>query len=54
MSDSLREKHAAASEESGLSRAGLCVAVVLCIVCCALILLIPSQSINVDTVYQGF
>jgi hypothetical protein len=30
------------------------VAIVLCIVCCALILLIPTESINVDTVYQGF
>lgn len=29
-------------------------AVALCIACCTLILLIPTESISVDTVYQGF
>ena len=29
-------------------------AVVLCIACCGLILLIPTESTNVETVYQGF
>ncbi len=40
--------------KSGLFAAALGVAIALCIVCCALILLIPTQSISVDTVYQGF
>jgi hypothetical protein len=30
------------------------IATVLCIVCCTLILLIPTESINMDPVYQGF
>lgn len=29
-------------------------AVVLCVICCTLILLIPTTSLAVDTVYQGF
>ncbi len=29
-------------------------AVVLCILCCSLFLSIPTESISVDTVYQGF
>ncbi len=40
--------------ESPVFRAAVGVAIVLCLVCCALILLIPTQSISVDTVYQGF
>lgn len=35
--------------------AGLQVAaVVLCVLCCIVILLIPTTSLAVDTVYQGF
>jgi hypothetical protein len=40
--------------ESGMFLAALGIAVGLCIVCCALILSVPTESINVDTVYQGF
>lgn len=42
------------SKESGISLAAITVAVVLSIVCCTLVLLIPTESITVDTVYQGF
>ena len=34
--------------------AGVSIAVALAIACCTLILLIPTESITVDTVYQGF
>lgn len=34
--------------------AALTLAVFLSIVCCTFILLIPTASINVDTVYEGF
>jgi hypothetical protein len=40
--------------ESGVFVALVGLAVVLCVICCALILLIPTQSISVDTVYRGF
>jgi hypothetical protein len=45
---------AAAGIERAVFPYMLCLAVVLCVVCCALILLIPTQSISVDTVYKGF
>jgi hypothetical protein len=40
--------------ESGVFLGLVGLAVVLCIVCCVLILLIPTQSTSVDTVYRGF
>lgn len=30
------------------------VVIFLCILCCVLFLIIPTQSISVDTIYQGF
>ena len=42
------------TQENGIFRLLVGLAVVLCIVCCTLILLVPTESINVDTVYQGF
>jgi hypothetical protein len=54
MSNSLQDKGVAAPEESRIFRAAVGFAVVLCIACCALILLIPTASTSVDTVYQGF
>jgi hypothetical protein len=41
-------------DKSIVFRVAVGVAVALCIICCTLILLIPTESINVDTVYQGF
>jgi hypothetical protein len=43
-----------AQKRSGIFRFAVGLAVVLCIICCVLILLVPTESINVDTVYQGF
>ncbi len=40
--------------EDGLFVGLLGLAVVLCVLCCVLILLIPTQSTSVDTVYRGF
>ena len=34
--------------------ASVALAVILSIICCTFFLLIPTQSINVDTVYEGF
>ena len=42
------------SNKSLYLRLALGIAIALCIVCCTLILMIPTESINVDTVYQGF
>lgn len=39
---------------SGVETALIAFVVVLCIACCTLILLIPTSSLNVNTVYQGF
>jgi hypothetical protein len=47
-------KDVAAPKESRLFLAAVGLAVVLSLVCCALILLIPTESTSVDTVYQGF
>jgi hypothetical protein len=54
MSSSYPAKSHEAPEENGVFVAAIGLAIALCIVCCALILLIPTQSISVDTVYQGF
>ena len=43
-----------APEGGRIFLAAVGLAVALCIVCCVLILLVPTQSISVDTVYQGF
>ncbi len=53
MIDSGKDK-LTAPENSRTFLAAVGVAVALCLVCCGLILLIPTQSISVDTVYQGF
>jgi hypothetical protein len=53
MTDS-RSEGQPASKRDRYFRVALGVAIVLCIACCTLILLIPTESINVDTVYQGF
>ena len=50
----------ATAEQERLPKKDLCfrfalaVAVVFCLGCCTLFLMIPTESINVDTVYQGF
>ena len=54
MSDPYPEKKAALSVRNVSFFVMLTFAVFLSIVCCALILLIPTSSINVDTVYEGF
>jgi hypothetical protein len=43
-----------ATREGRIFLAVVGLAVVLCFLCCTLILLVPTESINVDTVYQGF
>jgi hypothetical protein len=50
----LQQKTSAQAPTSGVFLAAVSLAVVLSIVCCALILLVPTASITVDTVYQGF
>lgn len=45
---------AAAPRESRFFLSAVWVAVLLCLISCALILLIPTQSTSVDTVYRGF
>jgi hypothetical protein len=54
MSNSQRDTHVRAFKDSATFLVAVGFAVVLCIGCCTLILLIPTGSINVDTVYQGF
>jgi len=54
MSNSRQNTSATAVGESGIFLAIVGLAVVLSLVCCTLILLIPTESISVDTVYQGF
>lgn len=54
MSSTPRGDNVANLEKSRLHSVAVVLAVVLCIVCCTLFLLIPTASINVDTVYQGF
>ena len=44
----------AALQGTGMFPVAVGLAVLLCIVCCAMILLLPTASINVDTVYHGF
>jgi hypothetical protein len=34
--------------------AGVGLAIILCVLSCSLLLFIPTQSISVDTVYEGF
>lgn len=53
MSSSQQDASAQASK-SGIFLATVSIAVVLSIACCTLILLVPTESITVDTVYQGF
>jgi hypothetical protein len=45
---------AQSTERRGIFFVAVGIAVVLSIACCTLILLIPTESITVDTVYQGF
>lgn len=53
ISNSQSEKATPEKRNAGMTIAvGL--AVVLSIACCALLLLIPTASTSVDTVYQGF
>jgi hypothetical protein len=54
MSSVPHDKNQSAAQTSRVSRVAISLAVALCIACCALILLIPTASTNVDTVYQGF
>jgi hypothetical protein len=54
MNNSERKQTIQLSDKSGTIPYMIGFAVILSILCCALILLIPTQSINVDTVYQGF
>lgn len=43
-----------APKTGGIFRLAVGLAIVLCIACCALMLLVPTASTSVDTVYQGF
>jgi hypothetical protein len=53
ITNSQNEKGSPEKRNAGMTIAvGL--AVVLCVGCCALLLLIPTASTSVDTVYQGF
>jgi len=54
MSNSHEGQSVIAPGKRGISSVAVCLVVVLCLVCCALILLIPTQSTSADTVYQGF
>jgi hypothetical protein len=54
MSDQRQVQTVAVARDNGIFLAAVGLAVVLCIACCSLFLLIPTQSINVDSVYQGF
>jgi hypothetical protein len=54
MSSSDQAKSHEAHEQNGVFVTAVGLAIALCILCCGLILLIPTQSITVDTVYQGF
>jgi hypothetical protein len=54
MSNSPQNPSVTLIQEHGIFRLLVSLAVVLCIACCMLILLVPTESINVDTVYQGF
>jgi hypothetical protein len=54
MSNPQKNRTAAAPETGSIFLAAVGLAVVLCLVASTLILLIPTQSINVDSVYQGF
>jgi hypothetical protein len=40
--------------EGKLFHAAVGLAIVLCLASCTLFLLVPTQSISVDTVYEGF
>ena len=54
MTDSSRNTGVHVPNKSALFFVAVGVAVALCITCCTLILSIPTESITVDTVYQGF
>ena len=54
MSNTHWEKETSAPARNVFFLAALALAVFLSIACCAFILLIPTSSINVDTVYEGF
>ena len=54
MSNRQQNKPVEPQGRSGIFLAVVGLAVVLSVICCALILLVPTESINVDTVYQGF
>jgi hypothetical protein len=54
MSNSPQEQKAPAQQRSGVPPVVVALAVVLCIASCTFLLLIPTASIDVDTVYQGF
>lgn len=54
MSNIRQNKPAEPIGRDGIFLTAVTLAVVLSVICCALILLVPTESINVDTVYQGF
>jgi hypothetical protein len=54
MSDTPPAVKALAPARNVFFLAALTLAVLLSIACCAFILLIPTASINVNTVYEGF
>jgi hypothetical protein len=54
MSSMQQTEIAQTTKERGSLLVAVSIAVALSIACCTLILLIPTESITVDTVYQGF
>ncbi len=54
MNNLSQKSESVAHRESRFFLGVVCVVILLCIISCALILLIPSQSTSVDTVYRGF
>jgi hypothetical protein len=49
-----QDASAATSGKRVIFLAAVSIAIALSIICCTLVLLVPTASITVDTVYQGF
>jgi hypothetical protein len=54
MNNALDQRVVATRQKDGIRLAIVVCVVVLCVICCALMLSIPTASISADTVYQGF
>jgi len=53
MSDSVGSK-SSTGWQNRLASLGMGLAITLCLLACVLFLLVPTTSISVDSVYQGF